>query len=57
VNLQVLDSAGRTVLSLKQEGLFGPNTVSLDVSPLKEGIYHLHMIHKGKRTHGSFMKL
>lgn len=57
VILQVIDSAGRKVKSLRQEGSFGPNATTLNVSDLKEGIYHLQMIHKGKRYHSSFLKL
>ena len=57
VILQVIDSSGRKVKSQRQEGSFGPNATSLNVSDLKEGIYHLQMIHKGKRYHSSFLKL
>jgi len=57
VTLHVIDGAGRKVKSVQQEGKFGPNTFSWDVSGLKEGIYHLQMIHQGKRTHTRFLKL
>jgi len=57
VSLQVFDSAGRKVKSLRQEGSFGPNATTLNVSDLKEGIYHLQMIQKGKQIYASFLKL
>jgi len=57
VTLQVIDGSGRTLKSLRQEGMFGSNVATMNVSDLKEGMYHLQMIHKGKRIHGSFLKI
>jgi len=57
LNLHVIDGAGRRFKSVQQEGVFGPNATTLDVSDLKEGMYHLQMIHRGKRMHSSFLKL
>jgi hypothetical protein len=57
VTLHVIDGAGRKVKTIRQEGRFGPNTLTWNVSDLKEGLYHLQMIHKGKRTHTQFLKL
>ena len=57
VSLHVVDGAGRKLKSVQHEGMFGPNASILDVSDLKEGMYHLQMIHKGKRIHSSFLKL
>ncbi|RLD71504.1 MAG: hypothetical protein DRI98_04975 [Bacteroidetes bacterium] len=56
-SLHVIDGAGRRLKSVQQEGVFGPNATTLDVSDLKEGMYHLQMIHRGKRMHSSFLKL
>jgi uncharacterized protein (DUF1501 family) len=57
LSLHVIDGAGRRLKSVQQEGVFGPNATTLDVSDLKEGMYHLQMIHRGKRMHSSFIKL
>jgi uncharacterized protein (DUF1501 family) len=57
LSLHVIDGAGRRLKSVQQEGMFGPNATTLDVSDLKEGMYHLQMIHRGKRMHSSFLKL
>jgi uncharacterized protein (DUF1501 family) len=57
VTLHVIDSSGRTVKSSRQEGQFGPNTLTWDVSGLKEGLYHLQMIHRGERYSMKFLKL
>jgi len=57
IGLHVIDSSGRRLISVHREGLFGPNVTELDVSDLKEGMYHLQMIHQGKRIHSSFLKL
>ncbi len=57
VILHVIDSAGRKVKSMSQEGRFGPNSLNWDVSDLVEGLYHLQMIHKGKRINTQFLKL
>lgn len=57
VGLHVIDSAGRRLKSVNRDGMFGPNVTELDVSDLKEGMYHLQMIHRGKRMHSSFLKL
>lgn len=56
-SLHIIDGAGRRLKSVQQEGVFGPNATTLDVSDLKEGMYHLQMIHRGKRMHSSFLKL
>ncbi|MEA3460976.1 MAG: DUF1501 domain-containing protein, partial [Bacteroidota bacterium] len=57
LSLHVIDGAGRRLKSVQQEGMFGPNATTLDVSDLKEGMYHLQMIHRGRRMHSSFLKL
>ena len=57
VIFQVIDGAGRKLKSLRQEGMFGSNVATMDVSDLKEGMYHLQMIHRGNRIHGSFLKI
>jgi hypothetical protein len=57
VSLHVIDGSGRKLKSIRQEGIFGPNTTSFDVSDLESGMYHLQMIHQGKRMHSSFLKL
>ncbi len=57
LSLHVVDGAGRRLKSVQQEGVFGPNATTLDVSDLKEGMYHLQMVHRGKRMHASFLKL
>ena len=56
-SLHIIDGAGRRLKTVQQEGVFGPNATTLDVSDLKEGMYHLQMIHRGKRMHSSFLKL
>ena len=57
LSLHVIDGAGRRLKSVQHEGMFGPNATTIDVSDLKEGMYHLQMIHRGQRMHGSFLKL
>ena len=57
VNLHVIDASGRKLKSVRRDGVFGPNTTSLDVSDLQNGIYHLQMIYRGKRMFSSFLKL
>jgi hypothetical protein len=57
VTLHVIDGSGRKVKSVHQEGRFGHNTLTWDMSDLKEGIYHLQMVHQGNRTHSKFIKL
>ncbi len=57
VTLHIIDGAGRKVTSVKQQGVFGPNTLTWNVSDLKEGLYHLQMVHKGKQIHTRFLKL
>jgi len=57
LTLHVIDSAGRKILSLSREGVFGPNSFGLDVSGLENGMYHLQMIHRGKSYSTKFLKL
>lgn len=57
VTLHVIDQAGRKIKSSSQEGQFGPNTLTWDVSGLKEGLYHLQMIHRGESFTSKFLKL
>jgi uncharacterized protein (DUF1501 family) len=57
VTLHVIDSSGRSLKSSRQEGQFGPNTLTWDVSELNEGLYHLQMIHRGERYSMKFLKL
>lgn len=57
VKMFVLDSSGRTVHSFTHEGIYGSNTVSMDVGDLRPGMYHLVLIQKGIRMSESFMKL
>lgn len=53
----VTDASGRTVLTFRKEGRFGPNTLSLDLAALREGMYQLMMIQNGTRTSTRFLKL
>jgi hypothetical protein len=55
--LHVIDSSGRKVQSTSREGMFGPNSTSMDLSGLKEGLYHLQMIHKGRTISERFLKI
>ena len=57
VTLHVIDSSGRKVKSMQQEGRFGSNAYTWNVSDLKEGMYQLQMVHKGERIHARFLKL
>jgi len=57
VKMFVIDSSGRTVRSFSQEGVYGPNTASLNVSELRSGMYHLLLVQKGTRITESFIKL
>jgi len=57
VRIHVIDSTGRKVRSTRYEGRFGPNTLSWDVSELKEGMYHLQMVYKGGQLTTKFLKL
>lgn len=57
VTLHVIDSAGRKVKSYTEEGRFGPNSVTMNVSELEAGLYHLQMIHQGERIQTRFLKL
>jgi uncharacterized protein (DUF1501 family) len=55
--LFVIDSSGRKVKSFQQEGRFGPNSMVLDVSDLREGFYNLMMVQNGNQVAVKFMKL
>ena len=57
LKLHIVDSSGRTVGSMSLEGIYGPNTTSLDVSGLRPGVYHILLIQKGLRISESFIKL
>jgi uncharacterized protein (DUF1501 family) len=57
VSLHVIDGAGRKIRSTRHEGRFGPNTLTWYVSELKEGLYHLQMVYKGRRKTVKFLKL
>ncbi len=57
VALHVIDGAGRKVKSVQQEGAFGPNRFTWNISGLEAGLYHLQMVHKGTRIHSRFLKL
>ncbi len=57
VNLHVIDSSGRKVKSVRKEGRFGPNALSIEVSDLKEGLYYLQMIQRGEQISSRFLKL
>ena len=57
VTIHIIDSSGRKIKSLREEGMFGPNRITLNVSELKEGLYHLQMNHKGLQTHTRFLKI
>lgn len=55
--LHVIDSSGRTVQSMQQEGIYGINSTSLDVSDLRPGVYQLLLLQNGNRTTTRFLKL
>jgi len=55
--LHVIDGSGRRVKTIQQEGIFGPNSITLDLSGLREGMYQLLMVQNGKRTSSKFLKL
>jgi len=57
VTLHVIDTSGRKVKSVRQEGRFGSNSFTWNLTELKEGMYHLQMIHKGGRINSKFLKL
>jgi len=57
VMLNVIDSAGRRVKSVRHEGRFGRNNYTWNVSELNEGLYHLEMVHRGEQIHARFLKL
>jgi len=53
----VIDSSGRTVMTFSSEGRFGPNTLPVELSSLREGMYQLLMIQNGRRTSARFIKI
>jgi len=57
VTIHIIDSSGRKIKSLRDEGMFGPNRITLNISELKEGLYHLQMNHKGNLIHTRFLKI
>ncbi|MCK4749811.1 MAG: DUF1501 domain-containing protein, partial [Bacteroidales bacterium] len=57
VTLHVIDGAGRKVKSVREEGRFGPNTLSWNISELEKGLYHLQMIGGGRNISNRFLKL
>jgi hypothetical protein len=57
VSIHIIDSSGRKIRSLREEGTFGPNRITLNVSELKEGLYHLQMNYKGNQIHTRFLKI
>jgi len=57
VTIHIIDSSGRKIRSLREEGRFGSNRITLNVSELKEGLYHVQMNHKGNQIHTRFLKI
>ncbi len=55
--VHVIDASGRTVLTKQQEGIYGINSTSLDVSELRPGVYQLLLLQNGSRTTTRFLKL
>lgn len=57
VLLYVLDSSGRRVKTLRQDGTYGSNTCTFNLSDLKEGIYIMQLKTKGKTITRRFLKM
>ncbi len=55
--LHVIDSSGRTVHTVQQEGIYGSNSASLEVSDLRPGVYQLLLLQNGNRFSTKFLKL
>jgi hypothetical protein len=57
ITFHVIDASGRKIKTARQDGWFGSNNMSLNVSDLREGWYHLQLIHGGKAISTRFLKL
>jgi len=57
VKFTVLDSSGRVVRSLSQQGYNGDNQQSINISELPEGLYHLRMVQGNYKTSSQFIKI
>jgi len=57
VKFTVLDSSGRVVRNLSQQGYNGDNQQSINISDLPEGLYHLRMVQGNVKTSSQFIKI
>ena len=57
VKFTVLDTSGRVIRSLSQQGYYGDNQQSINISELPEGLYHLRIIQGNVKTSGQFIKI
>jgi len=57
VKFTVLDSSGRVVRNLSQQGYNGDNQQSINISDLPEGLYHLRMVQGNIKTSSQFIKI
>ncbi len=57
VKFTVLDTSGRVIRSLSQQGYYGDNQQSINISELPEGLYHLRIVQGNVKTSGQFIKI
>ena len=55
--IYVIDGSGRKLKTIRHEGWYGSNNLSLDVSDLPEGMYQLLMVQRDNRISTKFLKL
>ena len=57
VKFTVLDTSGRIVRSLSQQGYYGDNQQSINIADLPEGLYHLRIVQGNLKTGSQFIKI
>jgi uncharacterized protein (DUF1501 family) len=57
VEFTVLDSSGRVVRKINQQGYNGNNQQSINISDLPEGLYHLRIVQGNLKTSKQFIKI
>jgi uncharacterized protein (DUF1501 family) len=57
VQFTVLDTSGRVLMSISQQGYLGDNQQSMNISELPEGLYHLRIVQGPVKTGSQFIKI
>ena len=57
VKFTVLDTSGRVIRSLSQQGYYGDNQQSINISELPEGLYHVRIVQGNLKASSRFIKM